>query len=610
MANEVLESGEILADDTEDATLKSELDGLALKVDIMNDNKDAQFSAIDELFWPEGKINTLQIDDSQKNEALKYALKDAKITMWSGRISIMEIANLFWKYVSQDGDGWKLNVQEIPEWEDKQYEEALKTLVSSPIQSPLAYLIQKTSNFAKIQAQNGYGKESEANRLREIKEDKALGNQTRRALVWLKSWIEWWKIDEEKIPAMTVDEVLQMKYISADLRDKLVAGGNEDVRHLWEKAEWDDAEYEYKVPYTNNYALKKKWEEESQSYTGIDVSWLTSSRETINGLERDVYIIDDISKLPDDWKWSDDKKVYWYEVKNTTGFINQINISKISYKFLNNGTCYKESTLGVLKNLEWPYDSATVINKLKSPEYTSDNITTEEMKTYVESVKTKCAEALKVNDNESLGVSYDGKKLKFTLWTGEIQLQSMWATQYWTSITTTSEKILSESFDIKQCLKWGNINDPEYWNIDVNYVENVVIKSAKENLVNQKKAIKWRNALVDKYTKEENGFTLVGLFGLNPFDNDRKIARLNTFFNKFDNRVLVLDKDTTYDWNVIKLEFDDSWWNEDYNTWSKNNDLKIEASKIVKDDYSLDEDKLKEEIKAIVLKIIEREDFK
>jgi hypothetical protein len=36
---------------------------------------------------------------------------------------------------------------------------------------------------------------------------------------------------------MTVDEVLQMKYISADLRDKLVAGGNEDVRHLWEKAE-------------------------------------------------------------------------------------------------------------------------------------------------------------------------------------------------------------------------------------------------------------------------------------------------------------------------------------------------------------------------------------
>jgi hypothetical protein len=50
MANEVLESGEILADDTEDATLKSELDGLALKVDIMNDNKDAQFSAIDELF--------------------------------------------------------------------------------------------------------------------------------------------------------------------------------------------------------------------------------------------------------------------------------------------------------------------------------------------------------------------------------------------------------------------------------------------------------------------------------------------------------------------------------------------------------------------------------
>ena len=180
-----------------DATTQTQLDDLALKVDIMNDNKEEQFSAIDALFWAEGKIN--QLDDAKKNDALKYALKGAKIKMRQKEISVIKIAELFWKYVSQDGNWWRLTLSEIPAGDDKKYEEDLKTLVSSPKQSPLAYLIQKTSNFAKIQAENGYGRETEANKLREIREDKALGNQTRRALAWLRSWVEWWKIEDEKI---------------------------------------------------------------------------------------------------------------------------------------------------------------------------------------------------------------------------------------------------------------------------------------------------------------------------------------------------------------------------------------------------------------------------
>ena len=249
-----------------DATTKSELDGLSLKIDITDKNKEGQFTAIDALFWKEGKIRQIE-DEDKRNNALKYALKDAKIKMWaednSIDISIMEIANLFWKYVEQDNGGRRLKVKEITDANDKDFQGVLQELVSSPKQSPLAYLIQITSNFAKIQAENWYGRETEANRLREIKEDKALGNQTRRALAWLKSWVEWWKIEENNIHSMTVDQVLDMKYISADLRDKLIANGTNEVKQLWEKAKGDNPTYEYRVPYTSNYALKKIWEEDS-----------------------------------------------------------------------------------------------------------------------------------------------------------------------------------------------------------------------------------------------------------------------------------------------------------------------------------------------------------
>lgn len=592
-----------------DATTKTQLWDLALKVDVMNDNKEEEFSDIDALFWAEGKIN--QLDDAKKNDALKYALKDAKIKMWSWEISVIKIAELFWKYVSQDGNWWRLSVSEIPEGDDKQYEEALRSLISSPTQSPLAYLIQKTSNFAKIQAENGYGRETEANKLREIREDKALGNQTRRALAWLRSWVEWWKIEEEKIPDLKVDDVLKMKYISKETMEAIKEKStDENVKKLWDDLGKEDSKYEYRVPYTNNYALKLKWEtEETLSNGNVDVSGITPEKETINEIEREVYMLDDLSKLPEDWKWSNEKIVYWFQAKDVT--VAWVTLSNVRYKFLNDGTCYKEIKAGSTVVNDWPYDSVTIINKLKAPEYTSDNITTEEMKNYVETVKTQCAEALKINDNESLWVTFEWKKIKFTLWSGETVYETVWWTQYWATMSVAKDKLLSESFDIKDCLKGWNVDDQEYWNINIEYIEKVLIKKAKEKLVNEKKAIQWSKALVNKYSKKENWFTLKDLFEWDAvLQNTRKEWRLKTFFSKFDDEKLVLDSDTTYSGSIIKLEFDDSWWNEDYNKWDKNGALKINASEIVKDDYSIDEGKFKSKLKTIILSTIEREDFK
>ncbi|MBQ5945397.1 hypothetical protein IJL65_03225 [bacterium] len=50
--------------------------------------------------------------------------------------------------------------------------------------------------------------------------------------------------------------------------------------------------------------------------------------------------------------------------------------------------------------------------------------------------------------------------------------------------------------------------------------------------------------------------------------------------------------------------------NEKYNKWIHNSDLEFKASEIVKNDYSIDENKFKEKLKTIILHTIEREDFK
>ena len=116
--------------------------------------------------------------------------------------------------------------------------------------SPLAYLIQKSSNFAKIQAQKGYG--ADADTLLEIREDKILWNQTRRALSGLLDWIGS-DLSSLELASLTPESVLSIGFISQDMKERIDASGPESVKSLW-----NDEAYERKSPYTNNFALKKK----------------------------------------------------------------------------------------------------------------------------------------------------------------------------------------------------------------------------------------------------------------------------------------------------------------------------------------------------------------
>ena len=98
----------------------------------------------------------------------------------------------------------------------------------------------------------------------------------------------------------------------------------------------------------------------------------------------------------------------------------------------------------------------------------------------------------------------------------------------------------------------------------------------------------------------------------NEYDwNPGMSGRLEKYFKLFDDGKLVLDNQFTYNQDkwTIKLEFDDDNWNEDYNMWQHNSDLEINAKDIM-DDYKLNEEAVKAKFKELILKIINREDFK
>jgi hypothetical protein len=58
---------------------------------------------------------------------------------------------------------------------------------------------------------------------------------------------------------LKVDDVLKMKYISKETMDAIKEKStDENVKKLWDDLGKEDSKYEYRVPYTNNYALKEK----------------------------------------------------------------------------------------------------------------------------------------------------------------------------------------------------------------------------------------------------------------------------------------------------------------------------------------------------------------
>lgn len=178
-------------------------------------------------------------------------------------------------------------------------------------ESSLAHLIQKASNFAKVEAQKGYGQESD--KLVGIGVDSILGNQTRRALSGLKSWIEsdLTTMNDDKIKNLTPEEVLAMKFIPKDLKEKIEASDNEAIKSLW-----TNEKYAIRNPYTNNWALKGYGPQQIDGEVQL-------KKETIEigGVKHEVIKITSLDDLPKDangeYIWNDTpKKVYIMTINN------------------------------------------------------------------------------------------------------------------------------------------------------------------------------------------------------------------------------------------------------------------------------------------------------
>lgn len=215
---------ELHEDSQKNEEIKTELKNLASTIDV----REKDFSPIDNLLE---KLNT--IPEEKKNLALQYALNEAPIKVGSGgEKKLGEIAGLFDKAVEQDGNTWKIKLKENVELSDE--EKGVLEPFLNEKESSLAHLIQKASNFAKVEAQKGYGQE--ADKLVDIEVDGTLGNQTRRALSGLKSWLES-DIQTIDLTTLTEAQLQQRTFLSKTFLHELKEKNSTLFDKFWSEDE-------------------------------------------------------------------------------------------------------------------------------------------------------------------------------------------------------------------------------------------------------------------------------------------------------------------------------------------------------------------------------------
>lgn len=270
MANDVLEAGEILKDDNADKTLKQELGNLAKDINV----KESSSDKVDALF---AKLDG--VDEDAKNRALQYALKDAKITVGNIEKSIADIAEIFGKAVEQDWSTWKIKLKADASNDDKEF----VGWFLNEKWSSLAYLIQLSSQKASLQASRWYWR-SNADWVIDVADDKIFWNQTRRALSWLKEWIQWdytKDVESMDVKTLKVEDILEMKFISKTLKEKIESESEDEaVKNLWK-----NENYELKNRYTNNFALKQKWVDAWEGDVESKVDDIKTGNDVENGLD-------------------------------------------------------------------------------------------------------------------------------------------------------------------------------------------------------------------------------------------------------------------------------------------------------------------------------------
>lgn len=246
-----------------------------------------------------------------------------------------------------------------------------------------------------------------------------------------------------------------------------------------------------------------------------------------------------------------------------------------------------KKTLDAIKQLanKWGKDWEENVEK-KGWTYEGSTSSIEVRNNVVNLIKSQCADALKTSNWENVWLKVEWQKIQATLDT-------------WFYPTTVTEEI-----DIKNCLSSD-------WTLDKEYTEKVVLKKAKEVLVKKKKTLVWCKLLIKEYGTSGRWLSKSTLFWSEYANNPVIDGKLDKYFKLFDDNLVVIDKDTTYDLNTwkIKLELDDNNVNEEFNNWATNSNLIIDWPAIVNDNYTLNYSKFRETLKGAILKVVNSNDY-
>lgn len=249
-------------------------------------------------------------------EDVKTVIKDTtiKVDGIPNPMKLVDIAEQFDQYVTK-GDSWKLKLKDendanTPEW--------IKNIINEPTNNDLAFFIQKLAWLIAYQTATAYT-DTELNAAT-VSIDKTFGNQTRRALTGLKSWIEseWdyknvaeWQIYTGKYLDKSFVEWVVSTQTTNETKNTVLAKYNLQYK---EGKIQPKAGYMFADPYSNNLAVVE-WSGDVFD-VNENVSYKKAIRSEIDNITDIAILLNEYHLIRSSEKNSEGNRVYtcqsWY----------------------------------------------------------------------------------------------------------------------------------------------------------------------------------------------------------------------------------------------------------------------------------------------------------
>ena len=206
-------------------------------------------------------------------------------------------------------------------------------------------------------------------------------------------------------------------------------------------------------------------------------------------------------------------------------------------------------------------------------------------------IKEKCSDSLDVNssfaDKESLGVTVDRWFILSTRLSYP-NVQNVY-------MDIDYDKFLDKNWNFKE-------DDAKK-----------IVEEVKKKLLEQRKIARLPVLLKNRYGPKSAWLSRSDLFW-NEYEgwNVTMDAKLDKFFRFFSDDRLIIDRDTTYDIDNLKLKLDLDVNGNNKNKlchWETNSDLVVDWLDLLDDRLELNDSKFKEKLKSIIIKLVDKNEF-